>query len=96
MTPVGRMVSIRPAVASDRPSFPLPRSFTRYKAVKILAHEPSGGLNGDLFPVTMGARHAINRNFEPCSRRYRPAREGSATISTSSGGSQDGMTLYTG
>ena len=24
-----------------------------------------------LFPFTMGARHAINRNFEPCSGRYR-------------------------
>jgi hypothetical protein len=31
----------------------------RHGAVRILGHEPPGSLDGNLFPVAMGARHAM-------------------------------------
>ena len=42
----------------------------RHGAVRILGHELPGSLNSHLFPVTIGARHAINRDFEPRGRRF--------------------------
>jgi hypothetical protein len=43
--------------------FPLPRSFTATTLCGYLIMSPPGGLDGNLFLVAIGARHAVDRNF---------------------------------
>jgi hypothetical protein len=48
---------------------PLPQVLHHDNAVRVLPFEILGRHDGDGLAVAIGARHAINRNFEPRSRR---------------------------